>query len=314
MNCENMNIEELESLVVKKDGEAICELAYRCREGVKGADKNLTRAFQLYHKGEKMNLPEAFYGLYVMYENGLGVGQNHSLAEKYNEKLPSGFRTRYLGETPQPKPIPTPTPQPLPEPIPPQLYVDKNNIQRILSKGEKFRQNDKYEEAKNQAQSALNEIAKAKSGAGVQVTGDGDIDVMEIDAYWLLCFTAFNQRRYTDMEKYFAKPGVMALHPWGTYLCSIAHQTNNASQSILGNDLQRMLAVENNLNMTNEQRGDILGQIGDFFLFGLHGSEYVDLGRAWSYYKEAENCGNDYAGEQAAKFKKTVSGKVKYIE
>lgn len=307
VNYENMNIKELEDLLVKKDGEAICELAYRCREGVKGAEKNLTRAFQLYHKGEKMNLPEAFYGLHLMYENGLGVGQNHFLAEKYNEKLPSGFRTRYLGNIPKPEPVPAPTPTPQP-------HVDKSSIQRMLTEGEQFRQNDKYQEAKHQAQRALNEIANAKSGSGVQVTGDGDIDVMEIDAYWLLCFTAFNEKRYTDMEKYFEKPGVMALHPWGTYLCSIAHQINNAPQSILGNDLQRMLKVKNNLNMTNEQRGDILGQIGDFFLFGLHGSEYADLDCAWSYYKEAGNCGNEYARGQAAKFKKTVTGKVKYIE
>ena len=320
MNYENISIEELEKLVARRDEEAICEMAYRCREGIKGVNKNLTRAFQLYHKGEKMQLPEAFYGMYVMYENGIGVGENSALARKYKGLLPNGFVSKYpltVERQNIPKPTSTSNSTPKPKQNPASeskmIVIDKNDILQMLNEGENFRQNDNYQDAKNQAKNALSEIAKAKSGSGIQVVGNGDLDEMEIEAYWLLCFTSFNEKKYGEMEAYFAKPGVMALHPWGAYLCCIAHQMSNASQSVLENDIQRMIDVKDNNNLTIEERGDVWGRIGDLYLAGFHGSDGDTLTLAYSYYEEAANCGNDYALEQLSKFKKSLTGKVKYI-
>ena len=52
MDYKSLSEEELERLVVQKDGEAICELGERCMYGSCGHEINLTRAYQLFHKGE----------------------------------------------------------------------------------------------------------------------------------------------------------------------------------------------------------------------------------------------------------------------
>ena len=53
MNYQSISNEELEKMVANKDGEAICELGERFLYGKNGSPQNLTRAYQLFHKGEK---------------------------------------------------------------------------------------------------------------------------------------------------------------------------------------------------------------------------------------------------------------------
>ena len=56
MDYTRLSDEELQQLINKKDGDAICELGERCMYGTQGHEINLTRAYQLFHKGEKMGL------------------------------------------------------------------------------------------------------------------------------------------------------------------------------------------------------------------------------------------------------------------
>ena len=51
MNYQSISNEELEKMVANKDGEAICELGERFLYGKNGSPQNLTRAYQLFHKG-----------------------------------------------------------------------------------------------------------------------------------------------------------------------------------------------------------------------------------------------------------------------
>ena len=86
MNYKELSNEELDRLVMQKDGNAICEMADRNRKGSHGVLRNATRAFNLYHKAEKMNMPQAFQALGEMYAQGDYVAQNMDIANEYFEK------------------------------------------------------------------------------------------------------------------------------------------------------------------------------------------------------------------------------------
>ena len=86
MDYDNATNDELEALVNQKDGDAICELAERYMYGKNGCRKNLTRAYQLLHKGEKMGLQRAYIGLAQMYDNGIYFVKNEKLAKEYYDK------------------------------------------------------------------------------------------------------------------------------------------------------------------------------------------------------------------------------------
>ena len=67
MDYKNATIEELESLVNQKDGEAICELGERCLYGRGGIAINPSKAYKMFHKGENIHMPRAYAGLGEMY-------------------------------------------------------------------------------------------------------------------------------------------------------------------------------------------------------------------------------------------------------
>ena len=86
MDYSNLSNEELERLVGQGDGEAICELGERCLQA-----KNYTRAYQLFHKGEKQGLQRAYIGLGEMYKEGKYFMRE---AEQIRLKIPQTIRIR----------------------------------------------------------------------------------------------------------------------------------------------------------------------------------------------------------------------------
>ena len=78
MDYQSISNEELEKMVANKDGEAICELGERFLYGKNGSPQNLTRAYQLFHKGEKRGLARAYVGLGEMYRQGLLMVKNEN--------------------------------------------------------------------------------------------------------------------------------------------------------------------------------------------------------------------------------------------
>ncbi|MFR0865243.1 MAG: tetratricopeptide repeat protein [Eubacterium sp.] len=86
MDYQSISNEELEKMVANKDGEAICELGERFLYGKNGSPQNLTRAYQLFHKGEKRGLARAYVGLGEMYRQGLLMVKNENLAREYYQK------------------------------------------------------------------------------------------------------------------------------------------------------------------------------------------------------------------------------------
>ena len=314
MDYKNATNKQLEQLVMQKDYKAIHEMAERCRAGSKGQEKNLTRAAKLYHKGEKQGFVWAYEALGNMYEVGEYFAQNTEIANEYYKKVP-GRQEKVNGQN---------------ESVQTQMEqektvvsgnkssnqtesdsVDTNQIQQYLTNGEKNRQQENTAEAKNQANQARALINQVK--AGKKLTGGGDVQTLEVESCWLLAYTAFNESAWEEMSMYLEQPGVYALHPWGAYLLAMVHSSNGAPEMILEKDMQRMLDVSENPNLSMSEKGDIMGAIGDFYLRGLHSSNGDTLQLAYSYYVEAGKNGNSYADEQAGKFKTTLLGKVKYI-
>lgn len=86
MNYLNMTNEELEYRVNNKDGEAICELGERYLYGKNGCSQNYAKAYQMFHKGEKMRISRAYIGLGEMYRTGTYMAKNEEIAKEYYQK------------------------------------------------------------------------------------------------------------------------------------------------------------------------------------------------------------------------------------
>ena len=63
-------------------------------------------------------------------------------------------------------------------------------------------------------------------------------------------------------------------------------------------DLQTLIMVSHNMNLTTEQRGDICAMIGDLIVQGVGAGAGHDINEAYQYYKEAADCGSSYAVER----------------
>lgn len=86
MDYSSMTNQELEQLIEQKDMEATCEMAERCLNGTQGVERNLNRAYQLFHRGEGAGSTRAYQGLAFMYEHGILFAQNIPLAKEYYAK------------------------------------------------------------------------------------------------------------------------------------------------------------------------------------------------------------------------------------
>ena len=86
MDYSSMTNQELEQLIEQKDMEATCEMAERCLNGTDGVERNLNRAYQLFHRGESAGSTRAYQGLAFMYEHGILFAQNIPLAKEYYAK------------------------------------------------------------------------------------------------------------------------------------------------------------------------------------------------------------------------------------
>lgn len=101
MDYTKLTNQDLEQLIGQKDVEATCEMADRCLNGTYGVERNLNRAYQLYHRAESTGSKRAYAGLAYMYENGILFGQNIELAKKYYAM--AGIEKTEFAEVQQPK-------------------------------------------------------------------------------------------------------------------------------------------------------------------------------------------------------------------
>lgn len=283
MNYPNMSNEELEKLVNQKDGEAICELGERCLYGTKGHEKNLTRAYQLFHKGEKLGMQRAYLGLAQMYEQGIYLAQNSNLANQYYQKAGTKMAAKQSGN------VYTQTSR---------NVINTMDIQNKINKAEQLRQQDDFYSVKQECEEALKMIQKIKSGMAA-CEGSGDLEQLCADVYWVLAFTAFNEQKTGEMENYLAKDGVIALHPWGAYLRAVLHRNMQAPGNVLEQDLQTLTMVSQNQNLTMMEKGDVLMMIADLIMDGYGKGAGYTKKMAQKYYEESAQCGNAYAYEQA---------------
>lgn len=332
MDYTNATNEELEQLVKQKDAEAICELAERCMNGTKGHPQNLTRAYQLFHKGEKMGLQKAYLGLATMYEHGIYFAKNINIANEYYQKAggqPIPVQPAYQKAYEQPTPVQSTYQQVSEQQVSVQSATATSENRKRLENAEQSRQQGidtsqikvKIELAENarvqenfsltrkECNEAIKMLDDIESGI-VSSWGTDDLDVLRIDAYWVLAFAAFNEQKISDMEKYLAKDGVQALHPWGAYLAAVVHRNMQSPDIVLQQDLQALIMVSQNPNLSVEEKGDICLMIGDLILSGIGENFGHTINVAHEYFIEAANCGSQYAKEQLSKFEITTTGQM----
>lgn len=292
MDYKGASNEELERLVNSKDGEAICELGERCLHGTGGHEINLTRAYQLFHKGEKMGISRACAGLGEMYQKGLFFAPNERLAREYYQK--AGIPYHLDSPTYQSAQISsgqTTTSGSV------ENVMKDTDIKSMLEAAETARGGKDYSRAKNMCNEVLNTIDQIRYGK-LRYSGDRDVDEFSIAANWILAYTAFNEQDYSKMEEHLAVDGVYALHPWGVYLAAVAHRITNSPAIVIEQDVQMLINVKGNQNLSQEERGDICDMLGELVAEGYGVKFGIRAGAAKAYYEEAMNCGNVHAGQR----------------
>lgn len=331
MDYSSISNEELERLVNNKDGDAICELGERCLYGKNGHKVNLTRAYQLFHKGEKMGLSRAYIGLGEMYRNGWYMAQNEQLARDYYSKAGTPYpemgninsvnqnfskevkkdinKQEQFGVINSSSVTKSQMGSQVFAQTNRQAGVQKANVngkgnsgnklqyQDIKSKldsAEKARKKDEYDITKRFCNEVIRDVHNIESGM-VDYIGNEDIEDFLIDAYWILAFTAFNEKKYSDMENYLSMDNVQAVHPWGIYLIAVSHQMIPSSSILLEQDLQMLLTVSRSINLSPTERGDVCAMIGDLIREGYGEKSGISPDMAKSYYEDAVQLGNEYA-------------------
>lgn len=290
--------EELERLVNNKDGDAICELGERCMYGTGGHEMNLTRAYQLFHRGEKMGLPRAYIGLGEMYRNGIRLAKNEDVAKQYYKKAGVPYPERESALQQQKNSM-FQTPSKIQ--FPGNLIsegITSAEIKSKLDSAEQARMGGDYCRAGILCMEVIG-IAKDVLSGAVNYSGSGDVEDFLTEANWILAYAAFNEQNYLEMDHYLAFRGVLEAHPWGAYLKAAAHRSMQSPPALLEQDLQMMFAiVSGNRNLSQDERGDICAMIGDLITDGYGVNFGMESGMAKSYYEEAMNCGNEYAKER----------------
>lgn len=304
MDYLNLSNEELERLVGQGNGDAICELGERYLRA-----KNYTRAYQLFHKGEKQGLQRAYIGLGEMYKEGKYFMRDEELAREYYAKAGVPYPVSGTNQTQNSTNYSNSN-----------AYQNKPNLENFqqynggqlknasskisdadlrmkLQQAESMRAADEYSNARALCDEVIKSIESVNSGF-VQYSGQADLDDILIDAYWTLAYISFNEQKYQEMENYLAKQNVLGAHPWGTYLSAISHKIMQAPPVIMEQDFQLLTTVSNNRNLSAQERGDICTIIADLIQEGYGKNLGANANMARNYYQEAANCGNAYAAEQ----------------
>lgn len=276
MDYSNISNEELEKMADNKDSNAICELAERCMYGKNGHEVNLTRAYRLLHKGEKMGLSRAYVGLGEMYRKGIYFHKNENIARDYYQKAGVPYPESVQG-------------------------ITAADILDKLKTAENARENEKYNSTKVLCDEICNIISNIRSGV-ISYQGNEDVEKLLAETYWILAYTAFNEQNYQALDDYLNKKGVLNLHPWGTYLSVIGHRNMNFDDIKIEQDLQKLLEAKKNSNLSQDERGDICAMIGDLILEGYGNSLGLTTDSAKKFYEEGMHCGNDYAKERYSDF------------
>lgn len=301
MDYQNMSKEELEHLVNQKDGEAICELAERSMYGTKGNEKNLTRAYQLFHKGEKLGLQKAYLGLAEMYQNGIYFAKNEKIALQYYQKAgvqepPTINKPPVINEPPVINKPPVINEPPVIN-KPPIIKESTFDLRQKIEKAEMARKQENFLLAKQECNEVLKILDDIDAGV-ITYTGQDDVDILRIDTYWVLAFMAFNEQDTAEMDKYLSQEGVQALHPWGVYIATTAHRIHSFSPQVLEQDLQMLINVSENSNLSLQEKGDVMMMIGELISEGYGSAMGCTPQMAYNYYAQSAACGNAYAQDQ----------------
>lgn len=320
MDYQNMSNEELERYVANKDGAAICEMAGRCLAGSKGMQQNYTRAYQLYHKGEKMGLKEAYLGLAQMYEHGIGLIRNQRLADEYRrlagEDVTSGSfsplqKGQEMGQA-EPYTGGQSFAQSMKSSVPQEIVTVKR-LAEDLNQIEKMKEEKRYSEARQQLQQFFDLLLEIQNGRRSLETGV-DVELWKVNAYWILGHIGYLESDYQNAEHAFRQPGVLEMYPWAAYLIAIMHKVQGHSGSELESDLALLQAAQANTQLNDKELGDVLGMIGDLYLSGIGVQDKDRLIMAYNYYSQAKDLGNYYAEIQVEKFSSMPSGEIQYTE
>lgn len=303
MDYQSISNEELEKMVTNKDGEAICELGERFLYGKNGSPQNLTRAYQLFHKGEKRGLARAYVGLGEMYRQGLLMVKNENLAREYYQKAnvpypngtSMGAAAVYQEQEDTMPPI-----QEVPVNTNTKVITDRDLAIR-LDEAEKSREKGNYDYVKQICQEVFRNIAGVKNGI-FTYQGNADIRDFEIQANWIMAFRAYNQQNYQEMETYLLRENVTGLYPWGWYLKATSDKIMHQPDIVIEQDLQSLIMVCQNKNLSQSERGDVNVMIADLIMEGYGKADGANEEMAKKHYLEAINCENDYAKEQYAAY------------
>lgn len=302
MDYTRISNEELEHEVQQKNGDAICELGLRYLNGTHGITANPTKGYRLIHKAEKLEIQKAYQALGDMYRYGIFFAQKKELAEKYYQLARVDWNSPTL--------LPAPTPEPIPkiEPTPPGMtggddgkgvsgnsdsVVLEQTFQDALQQAGSLREQKDYVTARQKCQEVLR-LADGVCQGTSSYCGAQKAEWWIGEANFLLGYICFNEQNYSEMEQYLGKKDVLEQHPWARYLITVAHQMIQAPKDTLQTDLQNLLQI-NREQLSIADKGDICVMIAELITAGYGSMLGIEADKAALYYKEAMDCGNEYA-------------------
>lgn len=301
MDYTTISNEELEHEVQQKNGDAICELGLRYLNGTHGITANPTKGFRLLHKAEKLEIQKAYQALGDMYRYGIFFAQKKELAEKYYRLAGVDWNSPTL--------LPDPTPEPIPtiDPTPPGRTGDTGKVvsgnsgsvvleqtfQDALQQAGSLREQKDYVTARQKCQEVLR-LADSVCQGTSSYCGAQKAEWWLGEANFLLGYICFNEQNYSEMEQYLGKKDVLEQHPWARYLITVAHQMIQAPKDTLQTDLQNLLQI-NREQLSIADKGDICVMIAELITAGYGSMLGIEADKAALYYKEAMDCGNEYA-------------------
>lgn len=300
MDYTTISNEELEHEVQQKNGDAICELGLRYLNGTHGITANPTKGFRLLHKAEKLEIQKAYQALGDMYRYGIFFAQKKELAEKYYQLAGVDWNSPTL----------------LPDPEPPvgigtgnggtgndgtgnggtggiSSVVLEQTFQDALQQAGSLREQKDYVTARQKCQEVLR-LADSVCQGTSSYCGAQKAEWWLGEANFLLGYICFNEQNYSEMEQYLGKKDVLEQHPWARYLITVAHQMIQAPKDTLQTDLQNLLQI-NREQLSIADKGDICVMIAELITAGYGSMLGIEADKAALYYKEAMDCGNEYA-------------------
>lgn len=282
MDYTTISNEELEHEVQQKNGDAMCELGLRYLNGTHGIIANQTRGYRLLHKAEKMEVQKAYQALGDMYRYGIFFAPKRELAEKYYRAAGVDWNSPTLLQG---------------EEQPPSgnggSVVLEQTFQNMLLQAGSLRDQQNYAMARQKCQEVLR-LADSVCQGTSSYCGAKKAEWWISEAYFLLGYICFNEQNYREMEQYLGQKDVFEQHPWGRYLVAAAHQMTQAPQAALQTDLQNLLQI-NRDQLPIADKGDICAMIADLITAGYGSMLGIGADKAAVYYKEAMDCGNEYA-------------------